>query len=325
MDILVNIVVLLIGFVLLIKGADFFVEGSSGIAKRLRIPSMVIGLTVVALGTSFPELSVSLSAAMSGSNDIAISNVIGSNLFNFVVVLGACACLCPVPVDRGVMKKEFPFSVFTAVLLGIMFLDNLNPLAKKAETGMGTISRVDGVILMALFIIFLIFTIKVALENRSAESEETETKIRSIPVSILYIVGGLAAVKFGGDLVVDNAKALALTFGMSETLVGLTIVAVGTSLPELVTSIVAAKKGETNLAVGNVLGSNIFNVLFILGISCTISPIEVGMQSFIDNIVLLVLSLVTFAFSYSKREIDRKEGIAMIGMYIVYMAYAIIR
>ncbi len=325
MDILVNIVVLLIGFVLLIKGADFFVDGSSSIAKRLRIPSMVIGLTIVAMGTSFPELSVSMSAALSGSNDIAISNVIGSNLFNFVVVLGACACFCPVPVDRGVMKKEFPFSVFTAVLLGVMILDKFNPLAKNAEEGMGTLSRVDGVILLVLFIAFLVFTVKVALENRTAQSEETETKVRSIPVSIIYIIGGIIAIKFGGDFVVDNAKALALTFGMSETLVGLTIVAVGTSLPELVTSIVAARKGETNLAVGNVLGSNIFNVLFILGISCTISPISVGMQSFIDNIVLLVLSLVTFAFSYSKREIDRKEGIAMIVMYIVYMAYAIIR
>lgn len=325
MDIFVNIVVLLIGFVLLIKGADFFVDGSSSIAKRLRIPSMVIGLTIVAMGTSFPELSVSLSAALSGSNDIAISNVIGSNLFNFVVVLGACACFCPVPVDRGVMKKEFPFSVFTAVLLGVMILDKFNPLAKNAEEGMGTLSRVDGVILLVLFIAFLVFTVKVALENRTAQSEETETKVRSIPVSIIYIIGGIIAIKFGGDFVVDNAKALALTFGMSETLVGLTIVAVGTSLPELVTSIVAARKGETNLAVGNVLGSNIFNVLFILGISCTISPISVGMQSFVDNIVLLVLSLVTFAFSYSKREIDRKEGIAMIVMYIVYMAYAIIR
>lgn len=325
MDILVNIVVLLIGFVLLIKGADFFVEGSSSIAKRFGIPSIVIGLTIVAMGTSFPELSVSLSAALSGSNEIAISNVIGSNLFNFVVVLGACACLCPVPVDRGIMKKEFPFSVFTAVLLGIMFLDNKNPLAKDTDKGIGVLSRVDGVILLILFVAFLIFTVKVALEHRASQGEETEAKIKSIPMSIICIAGGIVAIKFGGDFVVDSAKEIALTVGMSETLVGLTIVAVGTSLPELVTSLVAAKKGETNLAVGNVLGSNIFNVLFILGTSCTISPISVDMQSFIDNIVLLGLSLVTFVFSYSKREIDRKEGMAMIGMYIAYMAYAIIR
>lgn len=325
MEILGNIVLLVAGFVLLIKGADFFVDGSSSIAKRLKIPSIVIGLTIVAMGTSFPELSVSLSAAVGGSNGIAISNVIGSNLFNFVVVLGACACFCPVPVDRGVMKKEFPFSMLISVLLTLMFLDSVNPFAKKAEEGIGTLSRVDGVILLILFVVFLVVTVKAAMKNRSQQKEEIEEKIKSIPVSILYILGGIVAIKYGGDFVVNSAQAIALNVGMSETLVGLTIVAVGTSLPELVTSLVAARKGETNLAVGNVLGSNIFNVLFILGISCTICPIAVGVQSLVDIIMLIVLSMITYAFSHSKGEINRKEGITMLIMYVIYMVYAILR
>ena len=324
MEMLWNLLILIFGFVLLIKGADFFVEGSSNIAKLLKIPSIVIGLTIVAMGTSLPELSVSLSAALNGSNEIAISNVLGSNMFNFVVVLGACALFCPVPVDKGVMKREFPYSVGISVLLAVMFLDFLNPVAQKTEMGIGTLSRVDGIVLLILFVSFLVFTVKVALENRSDNEEEKSKKI-SIPLSILFIVGGIAAIKFGGDFVVNSAKEIALYVGMSETLVGLTIVAVGTSLPELVTSVVAARKGETNLAVGNVLGSNIFNILFILGISCTISPITVQMVSLADNIILIWLSLLTFLFAYTKKEIDRREGINMLLGYVVYMVYAICR
>lgn len=324
MEMLLNILFLIVGFVLLIKGADLFVEGSSNIAKLLKIPSIVIGLTIVAMGTSLPELSVSLSAALNGSNEIAISNVLGSNLFNFLVVLGACALFCAVPVDKGVMKREFPYSVAISVLLAVMFLDFLNPMAKKTESGIGMLSRVDGVILLVLFIVFLVFTVKVALENRTDIEEEKSKKV-SIPLSIVFIVAGIAAIKFGGDFVVDNAKEIALFIGMSETLVGLTIVAVGTSLPELVTSVVAAKKGETNLAVGNVLGSNIFNILFILGTSCTISPIVVQMESLVDNVIVIVFSLLTFLFAYTKKEIDKREGIVMLLSYVAYMVYAICR
>lgn len=327
MEMLKDIVILLVGFVLLVKGADYFVEGSSSIAKILKVPSIVIGLTVVAMGTSLPELSVSVSAAISGSNEIAVSNVVGSNIFNTIVVLGACALLAPVTVDRSIMKKDFPFCIIITVALAFFCADAYKPWGEYTGEGVGLLSRINGIILLVVFVGYIFYTVKQALKDRKSikESEENDEAPRSMPVSLIFVVCGAVAIIFGGDFVVDSAKSIALTLGMSETLVGLTIVAVGTSLPELVTSVVAARKGETGLAIGNVVGSNIFNILFILSTSSTISPVGVQGQNLVDAVVLIAISLVVFVFGRSKEKIEKKEGIVMILIYVAYMAYAIIR
>ena len=247
---------LVIGFVLLIKGADFFVDGSSSIAKRLRVPSIIIGLTIVAMGTSLPECAVSISAALSGNTGVAVGNAVGSNIFNLMVVCGMCALFCPLTVSRSTLTGEFPFSVFVALLLMVLGWISM------------TLGRIDGVILLVFFAGFLFWMIRSAQKARSeSASDEDEYEIRPIWQCVLYIVGGAAAIAGGGQLVVNAASAIARFFGMSQNLIGLTIVAFGTSLPELVTSIVAARKHEVDMALGNVIGSNIFNILFVLGIS----------------------------------------------------------
>ncbi len=330
MEILKNVILLLIGFVLLVKGADYFVDGSSSIAKKLRIPSVIVGLTIVAMGTSLPELAVSVTAGLNHANEIAISNVVGSNLFNLIVVLGVCVAISPIAVDKSVMKTDMPVMLGVTGILAIMFADFVKPWSGAVEKGYsGTLSRLNGAILLVLFIAYITYTVKKALKHRknvmNAETEESNEKQQKVWVSLIYIIGGIIAIKYGGDFVVDSASALAIKFGMSPTLVGLTIVAVGTSLPELVTSIVAAKKGETGLAIGNVVGSNIFNILFILGVSSVISPIAVITDSFIDIVIVLVVSIVVFGFGKSRDKISRKEGIIMISIYIIYMIYAIMR
>lgn len=338
MKMLLDVVLLLVGFVLLIKGADYFVEGSAAIAKRFNIPGVVIGLTIVAMGTSAPELAVSVSAGLSGSNALAISNVIGSNLFNLIVVLGVCAILSPVAVEKGILKRDFPFSLLATVLVGIFIADQairgfVNGMQGGAtEYGVvftgdhmpaaGILQRWEALILLAVFVVYMYITVHSALKNREAGDD-----IEALPVwkSIMFIVLGAAAIVGGGQLVVNSAKSIALTCGMSETLVGLTIVAIGTSLPELVTSIVASKKGQNGMAVGNVVGSNIFNLLMILGISCTLHPIVVGFESLIDISILFVVSIVILLFCKSKGKITRSEGVFMVLLYVAYTAYAILR
>ena len=316
MEMLKAIGILLVGFVLLIKGADFFVEGSSTVAKKLRIPSIIVGLTIVAMGTSLPELAVSVTAAMSKTNNdgIAISNVVGSNMFNLLVVCGVCALFSPLVIKKEVMKKDFPIAIGCGVLLLVMGIIGME------------VGRVDGIVLCVLFVIYNGVLIKMALKSRSNSSEE-ENQGKMIPIwlCIIYIVGGIVAIKFGGDFVVDGAVVIAGKLGMSPNLIGLTIVAVGTSLPELVTSIVASRKNETEMAIGNVLGSNIFNVLFILGVTGTISPMGFNMENVIDMSMVIAVSLLTYVFGWTKNKIDRKEGIVMVLIYASYLVYACIR
>ena len=250
-------ILLLVGFILLIKGADFFVEGSSSLAGILKVPSVIIGLTIVAMGTSAPEASVSINAALAGSNDIAISNVVGSNIFSGLVVVGICAFLHSFMPHGEILKRDMPLNILVTVVLCLMFLD-------------GSLSRIEGAVLLFCMIVYLGFMIYSARKNR----EEGEPgKILSLPRSLLYIAGGLTAVIFGGDLVVDKACIIATNFGVSQNFIGLTIIAIGTSLPELVTSIVATKKGDSGLALGNAIGSNLFNILFILGMSAVIQKL----------------------------------------------------
>lgn len=298
-------VVLIVGFILLIKGADFFVEGSSSLAQILKVPSVIIGLTIVAMGTSAPEASVSINAALAGSNDIAISNIVGSNIFNGLVVVGGCAFLSSFQTNSDILKRDMPLNILVTFILFLMFLD-------------GKLSRTEGYILFAGMILYIASMIYHVIKNKEEENPE---KILSLPKSILYIIAGLAAVIFGGDLVVDNACIIATNFGVSQNFIGLTIVAVGTSLPELVTSIVATKKGDSGLALGNAIGSNLFNILFILGFSAIISPLHVLNESIIDCVILLASSILLFIFAKTKQQMSKIEGGICIVLYLTYIVY----
>lgn len=301
------------GFILLIKGADFFVEGSASVAKKLRVSSMIIGLTVVAMGTSAPECAVSIAASFRGDNAVAVSNVIGSNIFNLMVVCGVCSVISPLKVKAESLKKEFPLSILAAIALVVM-----------AYLGM-QVGRIDGVILLAAFAAFIVWLVMGAKKDRNAQEDVEEIKTLGTIRCLIYIVGGIAAIVVGGDTVVDAATTIAENFGLSQTLIGLTIVAMGTSLPELVTSIVAAGKGETDMAIGNVIGSNLFNILLVLGIAGAISPIEVLMENVIDAILLIGMSVIAWVFAWTGKKINRAEGAIMVAIYAGYMGYICIR
>lgn len=314
-----NYILLLIGFALLIKGADFFVEGASSIAKKFRIPTLIIGLTIVAFGTSAPEAAVSITSAIKGQNEIALGNIVGSNIFNLLFVVGIAAVICPLQVKRSMIIKEFPFTLLSCVVLLI--------LAQDRVFGAGTtdvLNRGDGLMLLLFFGIFMYYLIEVAVTARGV-AEEEEIEVMPLGKSSLFTLGGIVAIVIGGDLVVDSASNIALAWGMSQNLVGLTIVAVGTSLPELVTSMVAARKGESDIALGNVIGSNLFNVFFILGVSAFIHPIAVNPSIIVDSFFLLIVTLVTYLFAVTKKKINKIEGGFLVGAYILYMILIIIR
>lgn len=300
---------LLIGFVLLIKGADFFVDGSSSLARIMKVPSVIIGLTIVAMGTSAPEASVSVNAALAGSNDIAISNVIGSNLFNGLVVVGVCAFMAGFKTNPEILKRDMPLNIIVTAILCIMLLDR-------------HINHIEGIILLISMAVYIAVMVISALKNRETADE---CKILSLPKSLIFIIGGLIAVIFGGTLVVDNACLIAKDFGVSENFIGLTIIAIGTSLPELVTSITATRNGDSGLALGNAIGSNLFNILFILGMSATICPLNVLSESIIDCIILLVSAVILYVFARTKKTMNRWEGIVCVFLYVGYTAYLLIR
>ncbi len=309
-------VLLVIGFVFLVKGADFFVEGSSSVAKRFNVPSLIIGLTIVAMGTSLPETAVSVTASLADNNALAVSNAIGSNIFNLMVVIGFCAVMTPVAVDKQTLKRDFPFSVLCAVLLLALGFIGME------------LGHVDGAILLVLFAAYIIVLVRIALKHKNsgvAVEEEEEIKLLSMPRSLIYIVLGGAAIAVGGDMVVDSASRIAIDFGMSQTLVGLTIVSIGTSLPELVTSIVAARKNEVDMALGNAIGSNVFNFLMVLGIASAISPIAFITENIIDIIILIVFSIVVWIMAWTKTKLNKGEGFIMLSLYIAYAVYIFVR
>lgn len=303
-------VLLLIGFLLLMKGADLFVDGSSSIACLLKVPAVVIGLTIVAAGTSAPEAAVSITAGFAGNNEIAISNVIGSNFFNLLAVVGVCAAIRAFDSDKDILRRDFPVCIGLSALLFIFMLD-------------GQVSRLDGAILAFLLVVYVVFMVRSALKNR-VEADE-EIKVMSPLKSVMFCLIGIAAIIAGGQLVVDSASKIALAFGMSQTLVGLTIVAIGTSLPELVTSIVAAGKGQSGMALGNVVGSSIFNIVFILGFSSMLNAIAVVPEVLIDAALLTVVNAIVFVFCKTKKRVDRWEGIVCVLMYCAYTGYIIMR
>lgn len=326
LPLLVVFLILIAGFFLLIQGANYFVEGSSSIAKKFQVPSIIIGLTIVAMGTSLPETAVSVTAALANNNELAIGNAIGSNIFNLMVVIGMCAILTPIMVEESTIKKDIPFSAFCALLLlglGILGLGDASGMI---------LGHLDGILFLILFSVYIGVMIKTVLNAKKAGKEveveggsDEEIKLLSMPKSLLFIVGGGAAIAIGGDLTVDAASRIAIDMGMSQTLVGLTIVSIGTSLPELVTSFVAARKNEIGMALGNAIGSNIFNILMVLGIASAISPISFITENMIDIVVLLVFTLIVWLFAFTKKSLCKLEGIIMLGLYVVYAAYIFIR
>ena len=321
------ILLLAVGFAFLVKGADFFVEGSSSIAKKLKVPPIIIGLTIVAMGTSLPETAVSVTASLVQNNELAVSNVVGSNIFNLMFVIGVCSILTPIMVQKATVVRDIPLSLGCALLLLVLGISGLGDKA-----GM-TLGHADGIIFLVVFAGYIFTMVRSAMKARAAgqkvEIEGVEEcdnmKELSYGKSILFLIVGAAAIAFGGDLTVDTASRIAIELGMSQTLVGLTIVSIGTSLPELVTSVVAARKNEVDMAVGNAVGSNIFNILMVLGIASAINPVSLIRENVIDIIILVAFSVVVWIFAATKKKISRKEGIAMVAMYLIYAVYIILR
>ena len=301
---------LLAGFVLLVKGADFFVDGAAGVARRFHVPSVIIGLTIVALGTSLPEAAVSITASVTGSNALAISNVIGSNIFNTLVVVGASALITPFLIQRSVIKRDLTFNIFCTVLLFCCIMT-------------GTINRWMGIGFLILLMAYLYVLIRDAMKN-PAEKEEEEDQKEPWKLAAFLMLGG-AAIMIGGDVTVDSAKTIAAQLGMSENLIGLTVVSIGTSLPELVTSITAARKGESGLSIGNAIGSNILNILFILGLSSAISPLTANFFNLIDTGILIAVAILMFVLAWSSPKMTRSKGLFMIALYACFMVYTILR
>ena len=310
-SIIIQIVLLIVGFVFLIKGSDFFVDGSSSIASLLKIPTIIVGLTIVAFGTSAPEAAVSITSSLAGNNAMAVSNVIGSNLFNILMVIGVSALLGDLLMEKSVLNKDLPFLVAITVLFAAFILIGWN------------ITSIEGIILLAILIAYVLYLIRSS--KKSKDANKVEKAKLSLPVSIIFIVVGLAGIILGGDLVVKSASSIAMALGMSETLVGLTIVAIGTSLPELVTSLTALKKGENQIVIGNVIGSNIFNILFVLGASSAISEIPLDSSMLIDVMFMIAVTILCFIFGKTQEKYDKKEGIILVALFIGYMTFAILR
>jgi len=310
-SIIIQVVLLIVGFVFLIKGSDFFVDGASSIASLLKIPTIIVGLTIVAFGTSAPEAAVSITSSLTGNNAMAVSNVIGSNLFNILMVIGVSALLGDLLMEKSVLNKDLPFLVAITILFAAFILIGWN------------ITNIEGIILLIILIAYILYLIRSS--KKSADANKVEKAKLSLPKSIIFIVIGLAGIILGGDLVVNSASDIAMALGMSETLVGLTIVAIGTSLPELVTSLTALKKGENQLVIGNVIGSNIFNILFVLGASSAISAIPLDSSLLIDVVFMLAVTILCFIFGKTQEKYDKKEGIILVALFIVYMAFAILR
>lgn len=305
---------LLVGFALLIKGADFFVEGSSGIAKAFKIPSLLIGLTIVAFGTSSPEAAVSISAALKGSSGIALGNVLGSNIFNITFIIGLSAILYPLAVEKQTLRKEIPLTLLAGAALLVLAMDE-----QVSGSLPQFISRGDGIMLLLLFCLFLYYIFEVVENSRESMEIETHHNTRDMKLNIAYTLGGLVGIIGGGELVVRSSVAIAKSFGLSETLIGLTIIAIGTSLPELITSVVASMKKQSDIAVGNIIGSNIFNILFILGFSATLSPIPFDPVLSTELKLNLGLTFILLVFSRTGRKITRNEGFMLCAFYVIYL------
>lgn len=310
---------LVIGIVLLIKCADIFVDGSSNIAKFLGVPSLVIGLTIVAFGTSAPEAAVSITAALSGQNDISIGNVVGSNICNLLLVLGLSALFNPLKAKKDIIFRDYLFSLLSYIVLLFLVVDSF-----IENKGTSYITFSEGLILLSFLVVYLYSLLISSLKNKK-EKQIKEKRTKFEFKNIIYIIVGLIGIILGGNLVVEGATKIAKSLNITENLIALTIVAIGTSLPELVTSIVAAKKKETDIAIGNVLGSNVFNIFFIVGTSSTLRPLSLNIESLIDIIIMTIVGIIVYIFILKDKKITRKSGILMLLMYLAYTFYIILR
>lgn len=308
MEMVIQLALLALGFVLLVKGADWFVDGAASVAAKLGIPQLVIGLTIVAMGTSAPEAAVSLTAAFHGNADITIGNVVGSNVLNVLIILGLAAVICPMKVARLTIFVDIPVTIAATLLLLFLGLD-------------GEISRLDGIILLVVFAAYLGYLFAMTKKGLiTGESEEGEAKIASVPKALLFTVLGLALIVAGSSCAVDAASAIATMLGLSERFIGLTIVALGTSLPELFTSVAAAVKKNPDMAIGNIVGSNIFNILFIVGLSGLIIPVPFAQPFRFDTVVAAVVMLLLFLLCLPRRHLGRIAGVIMLAGYVAYFA-----
>lgn len=315
---MLNFILLVIGFIPLVYGGNFLVDGASSLAKKYNVPNMVIGLTIVAFGTSMPEFIVNVMSSAKGANEIAMGNIIGSNILNIAIILGITAIIRTLHVKDNTTWKEIPLTIISALVVFFLVNDNLIDKA-----GVSQISRADGLVMLMFFLIFLGYTFSLAKEGRAEESEEFV--IFTSKKSIIFIILGLGLLMIGGKLIVDNAVSLARGLGISERIIGLTIVSFGTSLPELTTSIIAAIKGNSDIAIGNITGSNLFNIFWVLSVSAIVSPIPLG-GSQIDIIMNIFISLLLFSFVFfsKERKLDRKKGIVFLIVYSLYIGYLII-
>ncbi|MDO5850223.1 MAG: calcium/sodium antiporter, partial [Methanobacteriaceae archaeon] len=307
MEMIIQIALLIIGFVFLVKGADMFVDGASNIAYNFKIPTLIVGLTIVAFGTSAPEAAVSIAASVAGNNAISIGNVVGSNIFNLLCIIGICALIATLPVDKELLKRDFPV-VLGATILLVLFAHLF-----------GELSRIIGILFLALIIIYVYLMVKKAKSN--PESCEIEEAKFGMGKSVIFLIIGLVGIILGAEFVVNSASYLASMFGLSDALIGLTIVAIGTSLPELVTSLTALKKGDHGIVIGNIIGSCLFNILFILGISSAIVPMPIAPAMMTDLIFLLAITGLSYIFANTKDKFDRKEGLILFVLFVIYMAF----
>lgn len=314
MNLMMQVILLILGFVMLIKGADWFVEGASKVADKFGIPQIIIGLTIVAMGTSAPEAAISIAAAMKGSAAITIGNVLGSNILNILVILGITSIITTLPVQKSTLKVEMPFVIFISILLPVLGLMD------------GIIGRGDAAILIVVFLGFMGYLFKAAKKGVVLEEEEVLElqKTDQMPKLIFLIIIGMGLIVLGSDVTVNAATEIARMFGLSERLIGLTIVAFGTSLPELITSVTAARKGKADIAIGNIIGSNIFNILFVVGITGLITPVAYSSGFMIDSIVCVIATIVLFICVLKKQKLTRSGGIVLSVMYVGYFIYLVV-
>ncbi len=313
-EIIWNLLLLVAGFALLIKGADFFVEGASGIARRFGIPQIVIGLTIVAFGTSMPEAAVSITAAFDNNTGIAIGNIVGSNILNILIILGITSCIIPLTVQENTLRYEIPIVILATVVLVAFGVFS------------GELGTLAGIVLLAIFVLFFVYLIYVSKTQPDQGEPETPEKKRPIWLLLLFTAGGLTAIVFGSNLTVDGATYIARAIGVTERFIGLTIVSLGTSLPELVTSVVAGRKGNSDIAIGNIIGSNIFNILFVLGVTALICPIPYESKFIIDGIIAIAAAvmLMVCILINKEKKLGRAAGVSMLVAYAAYFAYLVI-
>lgn len=310
-----DILLLIVGLGLILAGANFLTDGSAAVAQRLRVPEFIIGLTIVAVGTSTPELVVSVLSAIAGKSDVAIGNIVGSNIFNVFVILGICALIRPLPLTRSTIRRDIPIGMVVSLLLFVLASDALLHLGPTDRLGRG-----DGILMLILYVALMWYTIRAAGRTEEAPAEGTKAQMAAWLAAVM-IVGGLAGLVFGGELFLDSATALARQLGVSESVIAITLVAGGTSLPELASSVVSLVKGKADMALGNVIGSNIANILLILGLSATINPLTMGGITTTDLAVVILTSLLLFltAFTFRRRAVDRWEGVIFLVIYALYI------